>query len=115
MRQYRSTLPIPPRSQVRSPLSRPTVACAATSALADFGERPPFRWSQTARETERVYPEVLARNLRDRQTSAPVTSGDTRADAQRGHSRNVVATRLGQTKAGREARFRACAALLSVA
>jgi glycosyltransferase involved in cell wall biosynthesis len=41
-----------------------------------------FSWSQTARETERVYSDAVARNLRDRQTSAPVTSGDTLADAQ---------------------------------
>jgi hypothetical protein len=42
----------------------------------------PFSCSQTARETERVYSDALARNLTDRQTSARVTSGDTLADAQ---------------------------------
>src|SRR3954469_13761497 len=41
-----------------------------------------FSWSQTARETERVYSDALARNLTDRHTSASVTSGDTLADAQ---------------------------------
>jgi glycosyltransferase involved in cell wall biosynthesis len=42
-----------------------------------------FSWSRTARETERVYSDALARNLRARQSSsAPVTGGDTLADAQ---------------------------------
>jgi glycosyltransferase involved in cell wall biosynthesis len=40
-----------------------------------------FSWLQTARETERVYSDALARNLRGRQPSAPGTGGDTLADA----------------------------------